>query len=128
MSARLLAIGCWPVAAQRVMRGHKAALGPGRPPPRLWSVGSGPEPADGEHAAVDYFVYCSYPQRVSDTTTIRVTRAARDAFNNLAAKRGESLIDTVSRAARLLEQETIGRDLSAPLRDDELAWLDADVG
>lgn len=65
---------------------------------------------------------------MSDTTTIRVSRAVRDALNDLAARRGESLIDTVSRAARLLEQEVIGHDLSAPLRDDELAWLDADAG
>nr|WP_291497520.1 hypothetical protein [Actinomyces sp.] len=40
----------------------------------------------------------------------------------------ETLTDTVSRATRLLEQETIGSDLSAPLRGDELAWLDADAG
>lgn len=65
---------------------------------------------------------------MSETTTIRVTRAARDALNNLAAQRGESLTDTVSRATRLLEQEVIGRDLSATLREDELAWLDADAG
>ncbi|MBB4140894.1 hypothetical protein [Microbacterium invictum] len=62
------------------------------------------------------------------TTTIRITRATRDILNDLAARRGESLTDTVARGARLLEQEAIGRDLSAPLRDDELAWLDADAG
>jgi hypothetical protein len=63
-----------------------------------------------------------------DTTTIRVSRADRDALNDLAAKRGETLTDTVSRAVRLLEQESIGADLSAPLREDEVAWLDADAG
>lgn len=65
---------------------------------------------------------------MSATTTIRVSRATRDALNDLAARRGETLIDTVSRAARLLAQETIADDLSAPLRDDELTWLDADAG
>jgi hypothetical protein len=65
---------------------------------------------------------------MSDTTTIRVSRAARDALNDLAAKRGETLADTVSRAVRLLEQEVIAADLSAPLREDELDWLDADAG
>lgn len=65
---------------------------------------------------------------MSNTTTIRVSRATRDALNSLAARRGEPLTDTASRATRLLEQETIGRDLSAPLREDELAWLDADAG
>ncbi|MGO1739374.1 MAG: hypothetical protein ACTHYM_10260 [Actinomycetaceae bacterium] len=65
---------------------------------------------------------------MSETTTIRVSRAARDALKDLAARRGENLTDTVSRAVRLLEQEAIGRDLSAPLGDDELAWLNADAG
>lgn len=65
---------------------------------------------------------------MSETTTIRVSRSTRDVLNDLAARRGETLTDTVSRAARLLEQETIGSDLSAPLRDDERAWLDADAG
>lgn len=62
------------------------------------------------------------------TTTIRVTRTTRDALNELAARRGESLTDTVDRAVRLLEQELMGQDLAAPLRDDELDWLDADAG
>lgn len=65
---------------------------------------------------------------MTDTTTIRVSRATRDLLNELAARRGRTLSDTVSRAARLLEQEIIGRDLAAPLRDDETAWLDADAG
>lgn len=65
---------------------------------------------------------------MSDTTTIRVNRITRDALSALAARRGESLTATVARATRLLEQEVIGRDLSTPLRDDELTWLDADAG
>lgn len=65
---------------------------------------------------------------MSDTTTIRVSRATREVLNELAHRRGESLTDTVARAARLLEQEIIGGDLSAPLRDDELGWLDAEAG
>lgn len=65
---------------------------------------------------------------MSDTTTIRVARATRDVLNGLAERRGESMSDAVARAARLLEQETIGRDLSAQLRPDEVDWLDADAG
>lgn len=65
---------------------------------------------------------------MNDTTTIRVSRATRDTLNKLAIQRGETLTDTVSRAARLLEQEVIGNELSGPLRDDELTWLDAYVG
>ncbi len=65
---------------------------------------------------------------MSTTTTIRVSRATRDALNDLAARRGETVTDTVSRATRLLEQEVIGHDLATPLREDERAWLDADAG
>ncbi|MFT3887072.1 MAG: hypothetical protein QM713_02755 [Arachnia sp.] len=65
---------------------------------------------------------------MSTTTTIRVTRPARDALNDLAARRGETLTDTITRAVRLLEQDAIGQELSEPLRDDEQAWLDADAG
>ncbi|MGO1318708.1 MAG: hypothetical protein ACTII7_03610 [Galactobacter sp.] len=65
---------------------------------------------------------------MSNTTTIRVSRATRDALNELAANRNETLNDTVSHAARLLRQEAIGVELSTPLRDDEIAWLDADAG
>lgn len=65
---------------------------------------------------------------MSETTTIRVTRATRDSLNDLATLRGESLTDTVDRATRLLRQELMGQQLASPLRDDELAWLDADAG
>jgi hypothetical protein len=65
---------------------------------------------------------------MSDTTTIRVRRTTRDALGELAARRGETVSDTVSHAARLLEQEAIGRDLATPLREDEIDWLDADAG
>ncbi|HEX7738260.1 MAG TPA: hypothetical protein VF426_01285 [Marmoricola sp.] len=65
---------------------------------------------------------------MGETTTIRVSRTTRDALNDLATRRGESLTDTVSRAARLLEQEIIGTELAAPLREDERVWLDADAG
>lgn len=65
---------------------------------------------------------------MSHATTIRVSRTTRDTLNDLAARRGETLTDTVARATRLLQQEGIGRELAAPLRDDELTWLDADAG
>lgn len=65
---------------------------------------------------------------MSATTTIRVSRATRDALNDQAARRGETVTDTVARAVRLLEQESIGRDLATPLLYDEVAWLDADAG
>ncbi len=62
------------------------------------------------------------------TTTIRVSTSTRDAVNDLAARLGQTVTATVDRAVRLLEQEAIGIDLAASLRDDELEWLDADAG
>lgn len=62
------------------------------------------------------------------TTTIRVSYETRDKLNALAKKREETLTDTVARAARLLEQESIALDLVAELRPDEAEWLDADAG
>lgn len=82
----------------------------------------------GTAGNVDQIVYVAHPVGMSGTTTIRVSRATRDTLNDLAAKRGETLTATITRATRLLEQEAIGNDLSAPLRDDELTWLDADAG
>ncbi|QUL79639.1 hypothetical protein [Brevibacterium sp. SMBL_HHYL_HB1] len=65
---------------------------------------------------------------MGDTTTIRVSRSTRDALAELALRRGETVTATVDRAVRLLEQEAIGVELSASLRDDERDWLDADAG
>jgi len=79
-------------------------------------------------AAVDRIIYSRYARAMSESTTIRVSRATRDLLRDLAERRGETLTETVSRGARLLEQEAIGRDLAAPLHDDERAWLDADAG
>lgn len=65
---------------------------------------------------------------MTDTTTIRVTRSTRQVLGELAERRGETVTSTIDCAVRLLEQEMIGTDLSAPLRDDEVAWLDAEAG
>lgn len=65
---------------------------------------------------------------MSETTTIRVSRATHDDLRQLATQRRESLADTVAQALRALRQDDIGRDLRAPLSADEIAWLDADAG
>ncbi len=65
---------------------------------------------------------------MSDTTTIRVSSVTRAALRELAQRRGETVTSTVERAVRLLEQEMIGVELSVPLGNDEIAWLDADGG
>lgn len=65
---------------------------------------------------------------MSETTTIRVTRATREELRQLAAHREESMADTVARAVRLLRQDEMGQELARPLTDEEVAWLDADAG
>ncbi len=65
---------------------------------------------------------------MTDTTTIRVARATRDQLARLARQTGRSLADTVARGAQLVEQERMGIQLAEPLRDDEEAWLGAELG
>lgn len=65
---------------------------------------------------------------MTDTTTIRVSRATHDELMRLARRRHESVDQIVSRAIRLLRQDEIGRELASPLSDEEIAWLDADAG
>ena len=65
---------------------------------------------------------------MADTTTIRISRATHEEIKRLARGRDRTVAETVSRAVRLLRQDEIGRDLAAPLTDEELSWLDAETG
>lgn len=64
---------------------------------------------------------------MSDTTTIRISRTTHHELRRLAQERHQTVADTVSRAVRLLLQDDIGRDITAPLSDEETSWLDADA-
>jgi hypothetical protein len=89
---------------------------------RPWLVGAR---ASGR---VDDLVYNSYPEVMTDTTTIRISRATHDELKQLASDRHQTVAETVARAVRLLRQDRIGRDLAEPLTDEEVDWLDADAG
>ena len=65
---------------------------------------------------------------MADTTTIRISRSTHEEIKQLARGRHRTVAETVSRAVRLLRQDEIGRDLAAPLTDEELSWLDAEAG
>ncbi|MEE6282023.1 hypothetical protein [Georgenia sunbinii] len=65
---------------------------------------------------------------MTETTTIRISRATRDELRELAERRQLTVAETVSRAVRLLRQDEIGRDLAVPLTGEEVSWLDADAG
>ncbi len=65
---------------------------------------------------------------MATTKMIRVSQRTHEGFKREAERRGETL-DTVAAAAlRALRQKEMGRQLTEPLRDDEQAWLDADLG
>lgn len=62
-------------------------------------------------------------------TSVRIDTATHDLLKELAAHHDLSIGDTVKLAARGLLQEAIGRQLaSRPLTEEEIAWLDADLG
>lgn len=65
---------------------------------------------------------------MGETTTIRISRDTHSRVTRLAAERHETIDQTVSRAIRALRQDAMGRDLTAELTEDEIAWLDADAG
>ena len=65
---------------------------------------------------------------MSDTTTVRVDRPTHDALKRLAQERGATVTETVAAAVRLLRQDKMGEELSTPLEDEEMEWLDANAG
>ena len=62
------------------------------------------------------------------STSVRIDSTTHDELKRLAAELNTTVGNTVSLAVKALRQDRGGADLSAPLRDDELAWLDADLG
>ena len=64
---------------------------------------------------------------MTDTTTVRVDRSTHDALKRLAHERGSTVTETVAAAVRLLRQDQMGAELSTPLGDGEVEWLDADL-
>jgi len=62
------------------------------------------------------------------STSVRIDVATHHELKRLAAELQTTVGDTVTIAVRALRQVRVGSDLAAPLRDDEVAWLDADLG
>jgi hypothetical protein len=65
---------------------------------------------------------------MTSTTTIRIDRATHEELKRLARERRTTVAEAVARAVRVLRQDQMGYDLSAPLTDDEADWLDAELG
>jgi predicted transcriptional regulator len=61
------------------------------------------------------------------STSVRIDVATHQDLKRLAEELNTTVGNTVSLAVRALRQDRIGEDLRAALRDDEAAWLDADL-
>lgn len=62
------------------------------------------------------------------STSVRIDAATHEDLKRLAVELKTTVGNTVSLAVRALTQDRIGNDLRSELRDDEAAWLDADLG
>jgi hypothetical protein len=62
------------------------------------------------------------------STSVRIDTSTHEELKRLAAELNTTVGNTVSLAIRALRQDRVGKELSTPLRDDEAAWLDADLG
>lgn len=62
------------------------------------------------------------------TTSVRIDTATHSELKRIAAELGTTVGHAVAVAVRSLRQDRLGHELAAPLRDDESAWLDAELG
>ncbi len=62
------------------------------------------------------------------STSVRIDVATHLELKRLAASLGTTVGDTVALAVRRLRQDEIGAELSGRLTEDEMGWLDADLG
>jgi hypothetical protein len=62
------------------------------------------------------------------SSSVRIDTATHEELKRLAAALNTTVGNTVSLAVRALRQDRIGNDLHQRLREDESAWLDAELG
>ena len=70
----------------------------------------------------------THPHTGARSRSVRVDVATHEEIKRLANDIGATVGETVALALRRLRQERMGDELSAPLRDDESARLDAELG
>lgn len=71
---------------------------------------------------------CSCMLICMQTTSVRIDGETHDELKRLAGELGTTVGRTVTLAVRALRQDRVGEQLAQPLRDDETAWLDAELG
>ncbi len=62
------------------------------------------------------------------STSVRIDVTTHEELKRLAAQLHTTVGNTVALAVHALRQDRVGEQLTAPLRDDEAQWLDADLG
>jgi hypothetical protein len=62
------------------------------------------------------------------STSVRIDRGTHQEIKRLAHDLGATVGETVALAVRCLRQDRIGEELAAVLTQDEVDWLDADLG
>lgn len=62
------------------------------------------------------------------STSVRIDGETHEELKRLADELGTTVGRTVGLAVRALRQDRMGQQLGHPLRDDESAWLVADLG
>lgn len=62
------------------------------------------------------------------STSVRIDGTTHEELKRLASELGTTVGRTVTLAVRSLRQERLGVELTARLRAEETAWLDADLG
>lgn len=62
------------------------------------------------------------------STSVRIDAATHEELKRLASELHTTVGNTVTLAVRALRQHQAGAELSTPLRSDEAAWLNADLG
>jgi len=62
------------------------------------------------------------------STSVRIDVATHEELKRLAGQLHTTVGNTVSLAVRAFRQDLVGAELMTLLRDDEVSWLDADLG
>lgn len=62
------------------------------------------------------------------STSVRIDGTTHEQLKRLAAELDTTVGNAVSLAVRALRQDRMGQELREPLSEDEIAWLDADLG
>ena len=71
---------------------------------------------------------CRCMLKCMQSTSVRIDASTHEELKRLAADLNVTVGHAVTLAVRALRQDRIGEELTALLRKDETAWLDADLG